>query len=331
MNLNKILFVAGVIVLAFIIGFFVWWNQDVNITNNSEPLSGSNLSPISGLECEGYNRRPISVMYASDHVARPLSGINKADIVFEMPVTPDGVTRMMAVFQCQYPDEMGSVRSARNAFIDLASSLDAIFAHWGGERSALLRLDSGIIDNVDALKYEGDVFYRRAQILPPHNGFTSMDRILKIAKKLNYSLDNSFEGFSHRNETDPKNIGNLTKTIFINYNPPYDIEWAYDEDDSLYKRKRGGMPEIDGLDENQVTTDVIILMDAKADIVNQDYLEVDISGQGDVRIYQGGIVINGTWKKDKSDIKSKLYFYDRVGKEIEFLPGKIWVEINTRI
>ena len=327
LNINRILVFAGAVTLVFILSFFIWWNKSIDVINTDHSTVSGNLSVITGLECDNYNRRPIAVMLASDPVARPLSGIGQADIVFEMTVTPDGITRTMAVFQCLDSGEIGSVRSARNGFIPMANSLGAIFVHWGGERTALEKLDDGVIDNVDALKYEGTVFYRRAQILPPHNGFTNIEKILKISEDLDYRLTNFFEGYPHKKEIGPKNIANLTNTIFIDYEFPYNVKWVYDEEEGVYKRERGGLPEIDGNNGEQVTARVIVLIDAESKVLNKDYLDVDVSGQGKARIYQGGIVVSGTWEKDKSDINSKLYFYNDDGEEIQFLPGKIWIEI----
>ena len=64
-------------------------------------------------------------------------------------------------------------------------------------------------------------------------------------------------------------------------------------------------------------------------VINDLYISVGIPGEGTVKIYQNGIVTNGKWKKDPSQLTSKLYFYDNTGKEIPFVPGKIWVEIIT--
>ena len=44
--------------------------------------------------------------------ARPQTGLNDADIVFEEPVE-GGITRFAAVFQCQSPPLIGPIRSAR--------------------------------------------------------------------------------------------------------------------------------------------------------------------------------------------------------------------------
>ncbi|KKS12834.1 MAG: hypothetical protein UU70_C0031G0004 [Candidatus Yanofskybacteria bacterium GW2011_GWA1_41_6] len=169
LNLNKLLIITGTIVLVLTIIFIVWWNKEIVINNgiNVVDKDGTFKSPITGLNCPSADVRPISIMLASDIEAMPLSGISQADMVFEMPVDPTGITRFMAIFQCEKPKEIGSVRSARNDFIPLAAGLGTIYAHWGGEHGALEKLDSHIVDNIDALKYEGEIFYRKAGTRPP--------------------------------------------------------------------------------------------------------------------------------------------------------------------
>src|SRR3990167_11243831 len=55
---------------------------------------GYPVARLSGVRCANSDHRPLAVMVSSDPEARPLSGISQADMVFEMPVTPSGVTRM---------------------------------------------------------------------------------------------------------------------------------------------------------------------------------------------------------------------------------------------
>ena len=155
-------------------------------------------STLAGIVCQEYNRRPIAIMLASDPSARPLTGISNAEMVFEMPVTPNGVTRLMAVYQCNEPDEIGSIRSARNTFVDIAVGLDAILAHWGGEETAHDRLKAGIMDNLDAFVYEEEgVFYRKNGVPAPHDGFTSYDLMYDQSAELGYRLTTEFEGYLH--------------------------------------------------------------------------------------------------------------------------------------
>ena len=60
-------------------------------------------------EVEG---RAVAVMINNHPAARPQSGLNKADIVYEVLAEGD-VTRFLAIFQSEQPDNVGPVRSAR--------------------------------------------------------------------------------------------------------------------------------------------------------------------------------------------------------------------------
>ncbi|MBU3924750.1 DUF3048 domain-containing protein, partial [Patescibacteria group bacterium] len=118
----------------------------VVVKNDVDELSDEAVTPYGQESCQNSTRRSIAVMLAIDAITRPLSGISEADIVFEMPVITDSITRLMAVFGCIIPTEIGSIRSARHDFIDLAKSVDAIFVHWGGSHFALDKLKTGAID-----------------------------------------------------------------------------------------------------------------------------------------------------------------------------------------
>ncbi|EKD46782.1 MAG: hypothetical protein ACD_67C00065G0003, partial [uncultured bacterium] len=49
------------------------------------PLNSGNVSPISGLACENWNKRSVAVMQPADVQARPAAGFTEADMVIEMP------------------------------------------------------------------------------------------------------------------------------------------------------------------------------------------------------------------------------------------------------
>lgn len=329
MNLNKILIGVGIVVICFVAAFLVWWNKEIVISSDGSRGEEELKSLITGQECPEANNRPIAVMLASDIEARPLSGLSQADIVFEMPVAPNGITRLMAVFQCERPEEIGSVRSAREDFIPLAAGLKVIYAHWGGEHGALTKLDNHIINNVDALKFEGTTFYRKKGVRPPHNGFTNLDLISEKAGSLGYDSENIFSGYPHQKESPKKSLSNIADRVSINYSGPFLVNWIYDPNTNLYHRLRGGTPETDRTTNEQVKSAVVVVMKTKSRFIRDQYINVTVQGDGTAQIYQNGIVINGRWTKDPIQLDSKLYFYDESGKEIEFTPGKIWVEIVT--
>ncbi|MDQ1360618.1 MAG: hypothetical protein QOJ44_995, partial [Acidimicrobiaceae bacterium] len=63
---------------------------------------------------------------------RPSAGLNQADVVFEEPVE-GGITRLVAVFQCQSPALVGDLRSARQPDVGILSQLSKpLFVHAGG-------------------------------------------------------------------------------------------------------------------------------------------------------------------------------------------------------
>ena len=327
-NLNKILILTGSVALIFIVSFFVWWNKEITVTGLNPWQAQSGLkSSISGLECANAGRRPLAVMMAGDPETRPLAGIGQADIVFEMPVTPNGITRFLAVFQCEDPKEIGSIRSAREDFIPLAASLGSIYAHWGGEKEALNKLDSGIINNIDAMKYEGTVFYRKNSMPRPHNGFSSIGLLLAKAEALGYGSKDTFQGYAHGKDEVKRNLSSIVSTIEVAYPGQYQATWQYDEQTNSYLRSRGGSQERDANSGEQVRADTVVIMETSSRVLDKDYISVDVVGEGEAVIYQNGSSMSGQWKKDPSQTSSKLYFYDTNGQEIKLVPGKIWVEI----
>lgn len=285
------------------------------------------INPITGLECENYNRRPIATMLAMDPTTRPLSGVGAADLVIEMPVITDSITRLMVVYICEEPKEIGSLRSSRHDFIPLAMGLDAIYAHWGGSHYALDKLNAGIMDNIDALKNPYNAFWQKSGIPMPHNGFTSMARLVNAAEKLGYRLENKFEGYPHISKQrilNNEQAGELT----IGYKGNYRVFYKYNPETNSYLRWRKGTKEIDKLTGKQVETQNIAVMRAASRMIQPpDYNDVDVEGIGEAIVYRNGEEIKGTWKKAGKYQPTKLYFLDSQGKEIKFVPGKIWIEI----
>src|SRR5580658_9368857 len=82
--------------------------------------------------------------------ARPQSGLDHADIIFEEQVE-GSITRYAAVFQCHSaPGLVGPIRSARWTDIQMLSQLDhPILVHVGGIGPVLRRIDASTLINVD--------------------------------------------------------------------------------------------------------------------------------------------------------------------------------------
>ena len=331
-NMKKIKIILIIVIILVIAGFLFWklGNRKIDIgnngQNNNQQENKNGISPITGLKCDRYNRRPIAVMLATDPETRPLSGISQADIVIEMPVITGSITRLMAVYGCETPDEIGSVRSARHDYIPIALGLDVIYAHWGGSHFAYDQLNKGIIDNIDAMKNPYNAYWQKSGIPMPHNGFSSLERLINAVEKLNYRMENKFTGYLHLKKSESKIQTN--GKLVIGYGGHFKVYYDYDKEDNIYRRWRDNQREIDKNNGNQAEASVIVVMRTDSRMIEPpDYNEVDVEGEGEAIVYQNGEETKGFWKKEGTYSKSKLTFLDSKGKEIEFAPGKIWIEI----
>lgn len=92
------------------------------------------LNPLTGqytLNPAAAGKRPVGVMFSNIQTALPQCGITSADVYYEM-VVESGITRIMAVFaDAAAIPEIGSIRSARNDFVDMAMGHDALLVHFG--------------------------------------------------------------------------------------------------------------------------------------------------------------------------------------------------------
>lgn len=283
---------------------------------------GSALSSLRGEPCLNGAKRPYAIMLAEDTVARPLSGISYADVVVEMPVMTRGINRMMALFQCAHPSEIGSVRSARHDFLPLAAGFDAILGHWGGSHLALEELQGGVLDNIDALPNPFSAYYRKSGVAAPHNGFTSFDLLLRAARGLGYRTESTtFAGYE-RKAKEPLDTKGIVR---IQYPSP--VSYEYEASSGKYLRFRGNLREKDALNQKQASADVIAVVFAASYQVEPEYNDIDLASGGKLIIFEDGRRIDGTWRKAPESTVSKLEFLDVAGNPIPLVPGTLFIQV----
>ena len=346
--------------------------KPISIESNSEAVSQTiqntgPVSPITGLSCDNWNRRPVAVMQPADIQARPAAGFSEADMVFEMPAYTSSNTRLMGVYICNLPKDIGAIRSSRHDYIALAKGLDAYFIHWGGSHFALDLLKENVIDHMDCLAYEGMYCSRWDWQNDPvmrmeDSGHVTSESVVKAMKDLNIRTEGNFAGYPHQAEApeDQRPNGGHLRVAFAGI---YAVEYDYDKATNSYLRTWGNVEDTDRNNKQRLAPkNVAVLFASSEQIVNtKDYsglglrnpwenVEVvkntgdeSISGRynnvqigdpwydetdsGEAHYYFNGKEYLGTWKKDRSKIDSKLFFYDQSGKEIQFVPGQVWVEI----
>ncbi len=93
--------------------------------------------PLTGVATAEVAPRPaVAVKIENTSAARPQSGLESADVVWETIVEFD-VSRLVAVFHSQMPDEIGPVRSVRPMDIPIINPLHGLFVFSGGQAGIL--------------------------------------------------------------------------------------------------------------------------------------------------------------------------------------------------
>ena len=320
-------------------------SADDNTPKNTGPVS-----PISGISCADWNRRPFAVMQPSDASTRPLSGLSDADMVVEMPAVYGSITRLMSVFVCGNPERIGSLRSARHDYIPIAAGLDAIYVHWGGSHFALDKLKEGVIDDMNcnndgghsAQQYcyrETKEYLTQGKAFPDipvkgdDTGYSKFSDLLAGAKNFGYDMTDHFSGYPHQDEAsaDQRPSGG---SLVVGYPKPWDDVFNYDKNTNSFIRTWGGVIDKDRNNGNNVAPKNIVVMIAQGAQMESQYANFQVgdpwyddSDSGSATFYMNGKQTTGTWKKDKSNLSSKLTFYNQDGSEVKFVPGQIWVSI----
>jgi len=300
-------------------------------------LNTDKVSYLTGLPCDNYNRRAIAVMEAGDVSTRPLSGLSEADMVVEMPAITASITRLMGIYVCNSPKEVGSIRSTRHDYITLAKGLDAMLAHWGGSHFALDMLkNKNTVDDLDAMSNPYGAFFRKEGIPAPDNGFATYQGLWDASQKLGYRAENHFEGYPHQVESDP---GSRPKggALRVGFAGVYGVNYTYDPKTNTYLRTWGGKDDVDNNNGQRLAPKNIVVMFATSRQIEGQYNDVDVEGEGEMHAYMDGQELVGKWIKEKKNCvigndlvcmtDSKLKFIKDDGTEVKFVPGQIWLEV----
>ncbi len=292
-------------------------------------------NPLTGLpiDAEAVNNRPYAIMLNNLITAQPLLGISKADILFEIPVE-GGITRLMGLFQdVDDAGRIGSVRSARPYFIDIALGYDAVYIHAGGSPQAYERLKaSGIVhlDGVNGSKQ--DIFFRdperRKTMGYEHSLVTSGELISKFLPTYGIRLDHP-EGVETGMtfKDDPVLTGGQESLgVTVHFSGSKKTAFEYDRQTGLYKVSQFNKAYNDGVTGQQLAVKNVLVLKTKIYNIAGDTsgrLTVDVTGSG-----TGAVWINGSYapiKWSKKSAASPYTFTFEDGTPLVFAKGATYI------
>jgi len=296
-------------------------------------------NPVSNLPvAEGKQRiRPIAIMINNRKVATPQEGISRADIWFEMPAEAE-VNRIMAVFY-DYADikTIGTVRSARDYFVDFALPLDALYIHYGGSPQFYI-LDKKInLDDLDGIngRVHNTLFwrdqYRKKNAGYEHSVLTSGEKLWNGIPALGRrnEINEDYKPYFNFNEEDVTPAGTAASTVKIKYSSYISPVFKYNAENKMYLREQYGAPHIDSAYNNeQITVKNILVLKTKVTPISGDTegrVKVTTTGEGNGFYISNGKALEIIWRKKSRE--DKLELFDKNNNPLYLNTGKTWVSI----
>ena len=277
--------------------------------------------PLTGLPVpsDAVARRPALVVKIDNHPqARPQSGLNSADIVFEENV--ENLTRFAAVFHGANADPVGPIRSGRTQDVALLGSLNApLFAWSGGNR----RVTDAIL-NSDLRQFsEGSPgFFRSTNRKKPHNLYTTATAMYALAP---FGAGPPSAQFSFRSVGDSI-AGDDVAGVKISMDGVR-VLWTWDSEMASFVRQTDDNVHIDELDRQQLSTQNIVILTvayapSPADVNSP---EAQTIGTGEAVVLSGGKLVRGQW--NRADRSVPFALTDSAGNTILLSPGRTYVEL----
>lgn len=278
--------------------------------------------PLTGEETtEEITDRIIAVMVNNHPKARPQTGLSQADIVFEI-LAEGHITRLMALYQSNFPDRVGPVRSARPYYFDLANDYNAIYVYHGAANFIEDRIQSGAVEGLNGMYYDNDkeLFERTSDRVAPHNSYTIMDGIFENAVENGYLIETEYEPLPFNDEKEVE--GDPAKEVEFSYGNN-SVKYVYDETEEHYFRYSDGAQTIENENSNPVELENILILETTHKVIdNAGRREIDLASGGNALLLQRGKVQHVQWERIDGRIIPTLD-----GNPVPFLPGQTWINV----
>lgn len=301
------------------------------------PTEGGPTNPLTGeaLEEELTNRF-FCVSINNVKPALPHRSVVNADLFFEMFIN-DYATRGLAMYaDIENAGSIGSIRSLRYNFTDIAQGYDAIVAHAGGSDSVMNDLKNSGVKNLNG-NYMGG-FYRdsgrrSAGYALEHTLFAYGKDLLAEAGKRGYrtSIDNEKDfGLQFTADGTPAN-GETASKVNINFilkGHSKSTTMVYDKDLGGYVYQQYGMTmKDDATGAKECFENVIVIVTVVENKVasGNTYHVADIEGSGSGYFACGGKLVSINWKRSGPNAPFSFTLSD--GTPLELGVGSSYIAI----
>jgi len=293
-------------------------------TPTSQVVSGT--YPLTGMPAVDRAKlvRPaVAVKIDNNSAARPQSGIDQADVVYEE--FTEGITRFVVVFQSTDADAVGPIRSVRPADPLIVKPLGGVLTFSGGAAAIVDLVRQAAVpkvteDDTDALK-------RRADRSAPHNLYSSTDALYKKVPA-GAKAPPAFASFRPQNQ--PFAAAGVAPTTHLALNPAPGVSATYDYDaaSGTYKRLTDGKAHLVESGAQVAPNNVIVQFTPYSPFDKDRNVSFpQVIGTGDAWYFSGGALAKGRWSKAGPDLVTT--YVDSSGAPVNLAPGSTWVQLQA--
>jgi hypothetical protein len=266
-----------------------------------------------------------AVLIDNNSDARPQSGLDAADVVYEAP-TEGGIPRLMALYlRDTQVERIGPVRSARQYFVYLAAEYHVALAHISGSPQGLAALDETGLPRLDEARGDGG-FTRDPSRQAPHDAYVSTQAVRSELARAGTRVSATTAGLSFgafRPGPQP------ATRLRIGYGAGrFSAQYDYDGGARAYQRSQDDQPHTDAPSGRRYAPRSVIVQQVTVQpIPNDDAGRVDLGLVGTGR---GLLVAEGTqvplqWAK--GNLSEATRFSRTDGMPFSVPEGQVWIEL----
>jgi len=289
-----------------------------------EPPAPTELAPLRGTTVEAGSLAHASVSAKIDNHwdARPQLGLERTDIVFE-ELVEGGITRYVAVWHSDVPEELGPIRSIRPMDPDIASPFGGIIFYAGGQPQFVSMMQSTPVYN--AIHGQGDTaayMYRSGDRSAPHNVIVKAQEFLAAHAELPAPRQQFAFSLDAASSTAAKE-GSPTGALQLTFSTGFRPAWTYDAASARYLRSQDGAPDLDSSGAQLAATNVVTI---RVPITHGTGVpKTELLGSGEAWVTTGGGTVHGSWHKAAAGDAITLLGDD--GIVLRLGAGNTWVEL----
>jgi hypothetical protein len=286
------------------------------------------LTGLPSSDSKAVNRPVLVVKIENAPEARPQSGLETADVVYE-EVVEGGLTRFLAVFQSRDAEFVGPIRSVRPTDPDIVRPLGGLFAYSGGTKKFINQLHQAPVRDVGIDAFSSAYTHRKPR-RAPHDLYSATKKLYEKAKESDKNAPALFSflpagsPFGSAGATPATQVTVVLGSLGIS-------AYKYDPGTGTWLRSEQGTAHVVEGGGQIAPTNVIVQYvsyvksPGDTDVVGEPVYIAKVIGSGDAWVFSNGKLVKGRWSKPTADAITT--YTDAAGQPVALVPGQTWVEL----